>query len=411
MWLDELACHFFINKLEDEESESDGVAWPAEVLFPCKNSLAMQPRVMDIVEATRRFEAWLQRRITVVESDLDYKHEQMRADPFLCFRATYYRWAQLWLKHCPRLARTPEVIAVGDLHIENFGTWRDAEGRLVWGVNDFDEAHPMAFTNDLVRVAVSALLAAESSHGFKLKPREIFSQLTDGYRTQIERGGPPFVLMEFHPKLRKMALQDLRQPAAFWGRVEEKTVPLKCDPPESVCKALAKILPDGAKPEYRLLKTPKGLGSLGRRRYLAFVDWQGGKMAREAKSVVASANLWAMGKGQRAGKGNPWLQKTVCSAVRCEDPYYQVRRGWLVRRLGPDCSRIDIDQIVHHEDLAELLHCMGQETANIHLGTAKGRKRIRESLQHLPSDWLETAAHLMLKLSLKDWNRFKSKSV
>jgi len=32
------------------------------------------------------------------------------------------------------------VLAVGDLHVENFGTWRDAEGRLIWGVNDFDES-------------------------------------------------------------------------------------------------------------------------------------------------------------------------------------------------------------------------------------------------------------------------------
>jgi hypothetical protein len=44
---------------------------------------------MNIVEATRRFEAWLRRQITVVGRDLDYKHEQMRADPFLFFRATF----------------------------------------------------------------------------------------------------------------------------------------------------------------------------------------------------------------------------------------------------------------------------------------------------------------------------------
>ena len=118
---------------------------------------------MNIVEATKRFEVWLRSRITVVERDLDYKHEQMRAAPFLFFRATYYRWAQLWPDECAKLARMTEVLAVGDLHLENFGTWRDAEGRLVWGVNDFDEAHPMAFTNDLVRLAVSALLAAETS--------------------------------------------------------------------------------------------------------------------------------------------------------------------------------------------------------------------------------------------------------
>jgi len=364
---------------------------------------------MDIVEATRRFEAWLKRSIPVVGRDLRYKHEQMRSDPFLFFRATYYRWAQLWMEHCPKLARSPEVFAVGDLHLENFGTWRDAEGRLVWGVNDFDEAHPMAFPNDIVRLAVSALLAAESSH-FTMKPGEICAQLADGYRAAIERGGMPFVLMESHPKLRKMALQDLRQPASFWKRLEAKSATLKGRPHDSVRKAIAKILPRGADPKYRILKTPKGLGSLGRQRYLSLVSWQGGQMAREAKSVAPSASIWAKGKGNHAPKGNPWLEKTVRSAVRCADPYYQVRRGWLVRRLGPDCSRIDIDELVHHEDLASLLYCMGQETANIHLGTPKGRKKVGESWKHLPPEWLETAAHLMLKLSLKDWNRFKSSS-
>lgn len=363
---------------------------------------------MDIVEATRRFEAWLRQRITVVGRDLAYKHERMRADPFLFFRATYYRWAQLWPEHCPRLARAPEVLAVGDLHLENFGTWRDAEGRLIWGVNDFDEAHPMAFPNDLVRLAVSALLAGESSSRFRLKPGEICARLGDGYREAVERGGNPFVLMEAHPTLRKMALQDLRQPAAFWECLEAKSTPLRGDPPDSVRKAFAKILPEGAEPDYRVLKTPKGLGSLGRQRYLALMDWEGGRMAREAKAVVASACLWAEGEGKCAGKGNPWLERIVRSAVRCADPYYEVRRGWLVRRLGPDCSRIDIDELVYHEDIASLLHAMGQETANIHLGTPKGRKRIRESWKHLSPDWLETAAHQMLKLSLKDWRRFKT---
>ena len=27
------------------------------------------------------------------------------------------------------LMRGPEVVAVGDIHVENFGTWRDLEGR------------------------------------------------------------------------------------------------------------------------------------------------------------------------------------------------------------------------------------------------------------------------------------------
>jgi len=101
------------------------------------------------------------------------------------------------------------------------------------------------------------------------------------------------------------------------------------------------------------------------------------------------------------------LERTVLSAVRCEDPYYQVRRGWLVRRLGPDCSRIDLDALTHHKDHAALLNSMGRETANVHLGSAKARKRIVASSNELPPDWLETAAELMFKLCLKDWKRFR----
>jgi len=362
---------------------------------------------VNILEATRRFEKWLRRRIGVAEADLEYKHRQMRDDPFLFFRATFYRWAQLWPEACPKLAGAPRVHAVGDLHIENFGTWRDAEGRLAWGVNDFDEAFPMAFPNDLVRVAVSAFLAARHHADFKLKPGEITDHLADGYRSQIERGGEPFVLMEHHPKLRKMAIQELRQPAEFWRRFEAKTAPLGGPLPRPVRKAFRKILPRGAEPEYRIPTKPKGLGSLGRHRYLAVVQWQGGILVREAKSAVPSACLWAQGKA-RPGRGNPWLETTVRSAIRCADPHYKIREGWLVRRLAPDCSRIDIEEVVHHEDIAALLYSMGQETANIHLGTPKGRKRIRAAWKELPKDWLENAANKMLKLSLSDWKRYQA---
>jgi hypothetical protein len=362
---------------------------------------------MNIVDATKSFEAWLKAQIPIVPADLAYKHEQMRADPFLFFRATYYRWAQIWPEQFRKLARAQEVYAVGDLHLENFGTWRDAEGRLVWGVNDFDEAHPIGFTNDLVRLAVSALLAADASVEFRLTPSEICDELAEGYARQLETGGEPFVLMENHPQLRRMAVQDLRQPAAFWQRLEEKSVPMRGHLPETARKAFRDLLPDDAEPSYRTLAKPKGLGSLGRRRYLALAQWHGGVLAREAKEVAPSAYLWSSGKSKRAGTGNPWLQRTVDAAVRCPDPWWEVRRGWLVRRLAPDCSRIDIDELVHHQDLASLLRAMGRETANIHLGTPKGRKRLRSAWAGLPRDWLLSAARQMHKVSLKEWREFR----
>src|SRR6266705_2672130 len=116
---------------------------------------------MNVVRATKAYEAWVGRQIPLVAADLTRKHKAMAAAAFPFLRATFYRWVELWAATCLALAETPEVLAVGDLHVENFGTWRDAEGRLIWGVNDFDEAAPMPYALGLVRLAASALLACE----------------------------------------------------------------------------------------------------------------------------------------------------------------------------------------------------------------------------------------------------------
>src|SRR5262245_20173805 len=85
-----------------------------------------------------RLREWLGRDL--VAKDLALKHEYMRRNPFRFLRATCWRWAERARELCPDLAGAPPVLAIGDCHIENFGIWRDAESRLVWGVNDFDEA-------------------------------------------------------------------------------------------------------------------------------------------------------------------------------------------------------------------------------------------------------------------------------
>jgi Uncharacterized protein conserved in bacteria (DUF2252) len=100
----------------------------------------------DIVRSTRAYETWLASRTRVVSADLRLKHLRMAESPFGFLRATFYRWLQRWSALPASLVGAPEVIAVGDLHVENFGTWRDAEGRLIWGVNDVDEACVLPYT-------------------------------------------------------------------------------------------------------------------------------------------------------------------------------------------------------------------------------------------------------------------------
>src|ERR1700719_2366020 len=117
---------------------------------------------MNIVKATQRYEEWLGRHTKLVKPDLRLKHQRMAEAVFPFLRATFYRWVQIWAEGCPDLAKAPHGLAVGDLHVENFGTWRDVEGRLVWGVNDFDEAAVLPYTIDLVRLAASAHLAIDT---------------------------------------------------------------------------------------------------------------------------------------------------------------------------------------------------------------------------------------------------------
>ena len=97
-----------------------------------------KPNEVGIKEATASYERWMRRCTTVISSDLRSKHEQMKDSPFPFLRGIFYRWAQQWPSICTELCNAPQVLAVGDLHLNSFGTWRDAEGRLCWGVDDFD---------------------------------------------------------------------------------------------------------------------------------------------------------------------------------------------------------------------------------------------------------------------------------
>ena len=77
------------------------------------------------------------------------------------------------------MTKTPRVLGVGDLHVENFGTWRDAEGRLVWGVNDFDEVARMPYAVDLTRLVTSAVLA-KRENGLAIDPGEAATAVLEG---------------------------------------------------------------------------------------------------------------------------------------------------------------------------------------------------------------------------------------
>ena len=155
---------------------------------------------MNIHQATQSYENWMRSCTSVIEAHLRLKHKQMRESSFLFFRGTFYRWAQLWPDVCASLRDAPKVLAVGDLHVGSFGARRDTEGRLSWGVDDFDESYPLPYTNDLVRLAASVKIVIDSEKltiGFK----EGCSAILEGYQKTLKAGGCPFVLAEHEKNL------------------------------------------------------------------------------------------------------------------------------------------------------------------------------------------------------------------
>src|ERR1700723_254671 len=204
---------------------------------------------MNIVKATKQYEDWLRQHVRIVEPDLRFKHEQMSAALLPFFRATFYRWLQVWPEVCSALDRVPHILSVGDLHVENFGTWRDTDGRLVWGVNDFDEAASYPYTMDLVRLATSALLAAQEER-LALKANDSAEPILTRYERRIDQGGRPFVLEEEHGWLRAIAESKLRDPVVFWQKMDRLPT-VRSDVPKSARKDLERMLPEPGIP-YRL---------------------------------------------------------------------------------------------------------------------------------------------------------------
>jgi hypothetical protein len=355
---------------------------------------------MDIITATEKYDAWLSARIPIIQADLEHKHALMREAPFPFMRATFYRWAQTWPQLCPKAAAAPEVLAVGDLHVENFGTWRDIEGRLVWGINDFDEVCPMPYTCDLVRLATSAYLAIAAEH-LRIEPAEASKSILLGYRDGLKAGGRAFVLAEHHTALRETAVERLKQPELFWEKL--KALPtVRGRVPSSAIKALRRMMPD-RELEYRVVHRVSGLGSLGRRRFVALTDWHGGTIAREAKELTESAWRWA--NVQRT-KPKIYYQDALDQARRCPDPFVRLKGQWIVRRLAPDCSRIELASLPTRHDGNRLLYSMGFETANIHLGSPQAGLLGKDVQQRGPR-WLHTAAQAMVESIENDWDQWR----
>ncbi|MBD3562376.1 DUF2252 domain-containing protein, partial [Planktothrix sp. FACHB-1355] len=81
--------------------------------------------------------------------------------------------------------RTSRVWIQGDLHAENFGTYMNSEGVLVFDVNDFDESYVGAFTWDVKRLAASLSLVGYQKALSDGEIKQTIATMTRSYIAQV----------------------------------------------------------------------------------------------------------------------------------------------------------------------------------------------------------------------------------
>lgn len=242
---------------------------------------------------------------TIVESILSYnagreperltmKYRAMRQNAFAFMRGTCHLYYQDWPATDPQLNTAPLAWICGDLHLENFGSYKGDNRLVYFDLNDFDEAALAPATWELGRWLTSILVAAASLQVpgedalrlCKLGLDSYAATLTSGKARWLERETAKGMIRNL---LNPLALRDR---ASFLGsrsklrngkrilKVDGKRA-LALEPQEKA--SVMKFVKDYARQQpnpafYRPLDAARriaGTGSLGVARYVILVEGHG----------------------------------------------------------------------------------------------------------------------------------------
>jgi hypothetical protein len=253
------------------------------------------------------------------------------------------------------VAGTP-VPTVGDLHVENFGTWRDLDQVRRWGVNDFDELALGPVLPDLVRLATSAVLAPHIA----LEDKDVCDLVLKAWSEAQPRSAVDLTEDGAgHLEALVPAFGDAKK---FYAALEAGPA---ADLPDQVAAAASGVAEVGWTPTWH--RHQAGTGSLGHRRVVGVGPAaDGSPHAREAKQLGPGTALWLRATQPRQAWPAPQdgLYEQVRDAINGPAGATRVL-DWQVRDLAPDVVRIELSGLAHH-DSKRLLRAMAGATADVH---------------------------------------------
>ncbi|MGZ3446856.1 MAG: DUF2252 family protein [Myxococcaceae bacterium] len=298
------------------------------------------------------------------------KEARMSASPFAFLRGAaplFYRM----IRSAPRLARGPEDqgLLCGDLHLENFGVYRPdrpsrSGDRVVFDLNDLDEAFFGHLHLDLLRVLTSVMLAARGWGCTAAGALDLGGELLEGYARVRGSGRPPrapspvTALLERVAARKRRALLERHTRILGRGRrfkLGETLLPLPRATRAACARAFARFAAQEVKraghpPErFRVLDVAfhvAGTGSLGAFRVAVLVEGHGtrdGAWLFDMKAMGESAG--AAFATRRAEPGPERVVNALRTLLRHPPTMLGTLRvlghGLLVRRLTPQEDRLD----------------------------------------------------------------------
>jgi len=338
------------------------------------------------------------------------KFRKMAADPFAFYRgAACLFYADMVAVEDPWAdERTSAVWVHGDLHVENFGTYMNSDGRLVFDVNDFDEAYIGHFSWDLRRFVASLALMGWQKALPEESVRELAGAYLRAYLTQVNHyldeeddadfalhlgntdGAVRAVLAEARLSSRVDLLagttrlqDDVRvfaegEGVRRLGRAERRKV-------ETAFAAYLDTIPESKKFDRELFyevrdvvgRSGFGIGSAGLPAYNILVEGYSQSLDNDVVLSMKQANVPAISHVVDRGKVEKYFEheghRTVVSQRALQvhtDPLLGYTSmdgvGYVVAELSPYEADLDWSNINEPEEMKPVVRALGRATAKVH---------------------------------------------
>jgi uncharacterized protein (DUF2252 family) len=388
---------------------------------------------------------------------LRYKVSRMAASPFAFFRGTFHLFARdvLNKSHEPLTLLSGdglEMDLVGDIHSENYGTYKAADGEVHYDVNDFDETTRGRFDFDVCRLATSLLLASRERGSTTPEavqvPLAALTTYSETVRRLLKKGkGLELDVSEVHPSECPAVDALLRTASAtkrpeFINRLTESA-----NGHRRVCRSVHYFnLPDAERAQalrllddYRTRLAEKdrnknhyevedvcgrvsGIGSMGRLRYAVLIT---GKGSEEGRNVLlefkeSRPSAYDVYRNRETTPADLKVRAERVAAVqRLSQAVSSPRLGFAVddtlsfqaRELGPHDARVETKALKGSGQLEGVARVQASILARIHARAAMRAIGPTNPLAELadPDVFAQRVLAFALgyaDLAQRDWTRF-----